>query len=143
MSTLKNGIHRLLRGRFPGENFDYLEKLLYRKARFFYNLAIEREQSGKELLSGAKSFGPDLDKNYGYEGLLYVSGYLEYIYGPRKNVEKRIESLLKLKRLISKTHGIGRATKAKPSTILEKAKDLYEKIGKELLILKEKKPGLK
>ncbi|MBN2532367.1 MAG: DUF2225 domain-containing protein [Spirochaetales bacterium] len=129
---LCNDLHR----RFPGENYDYMEKLFYRKARFFYGLSIELEQKGKELLSGAKSFGPDLDKNYGYEGLLYVSGLLEYIYGPKKNVESRISSLEHLKRLISKTHGIGKATKAKPSAILEKAKDLYEKVGKELQILK-------
>ncbi|MBN2441681.1 MAG: DUF2225 domain-containing protein [Spirochaetales bacterium] len=132
---LCNNLHR----RHPGENYDYLEKLFYRKARFFYTLSIEREQSGKELLSGAKSFGPDLDKNYGYEGLLYVSSLLEYIYGPKKNIEKRIESLLRLKRLISKTHGIGKASKAKPSAILEKAKDLYDLIGKELQTLKDDK----
>jgi uncharacterized protein (DUF2225 family) len=128
---LSNDLHR----RFPGENYDYLEQLFYRKARFFYSLAIDLEQNGKELLSGAKSFGPDLDKNYGYEGLLYVSGLLEYIYGPKKNPEVRIASLARLKRLISKTHGIGKATKAKPSAILEKAKDLYEKIGKEIQTL--------
>ena len=46
-----NDLHR----RFPGENYDYLEKLFYRKARFFYNQAIELEQNGKELLSGVKS----------------------------------------------------------------------------------------
>lgn len=123
-----NDLHR----RFPGENFDYLEQLFYRKARFFYGLAIDLEQKGKELLSGARSFGPDLDKNYGYEGLLYVSGLLEYIYGPKKNAEVRFASLTRLKRLISKTHGIGKATKAKPSVILEKAKDLYDKVGKEI-----------
>lgn len=125
-----------LHRKYPDENFDYLSLLFYRKARFFYGLAIEWEQKGKELLSGIRTFGPDIDKNYGYEGLLYLSSLLEFLYGPTKDVEKRVKSLENIKRVISKTHGIGKATKAKPSTILEKAKDLYNDVGKEIQQLK-------
>ena len=125
-----------LHRRSPGENYDYLSELFFRKARFFYSMAVEREQTGKELLSGIKSFGPDLDKNYGYEGLLYVAAFLEYRYGQKGNPEVRLKSLENLKRVISKTHGIGKASKAKPSSILEKAKELYEKVGAEIQRLK-------
>jgi uncharacterized protein (DUF2225 family) len=129
---LFSDLHR----KFPDENYDYISLLFYRKARFFYTLAIEWEQKGKELLSGIKSFGPDIDKNYGYEGLLYLSSLLEYLYGQKKDIVKRIKSLENIKRIISKTHGIGKATKAKPSTILEKAKDLYNEVGREIQKLK-------
>ena len=49
--------------------------------------------------------------------------------------ESKIPKML-FKRVISKTHGIGKATKEKPSSILEKAKDLYDKVGQEIQELK-------
>ena len=123
-----NDLHR----KAPGENWDYLAKQFYRKASFFYSQALEKEQNGTELLSGLKNLGPDLDKNYGYEGLLYLTGYLEYQYGSKKDIKARVEKLEKLKRVVSKMHGIGKASKDKPSAIINKARDLYEKIGDEI-----------
>jgi uncharacterized protein (DUF2225 family) len=142
--TIKKGICALrnawlcedMHRKHPNENYDFVSKLFYRKARFFYTIAIEREQRGEELLSGIKTLGPDIDKNYGYEGLIYLAGYLEQKYGPKKNVNKRIELLESIKRTISKIHGVGRASKDKPSTILEKAKELYDKVGAEIQTLK-------
>jgi uncharacterized protein len=116
----------------PNENYDYLAKIFYRKARFFYELAIEREQKGQETLTSAGQLGPDIDKNYGYEGILYLWGLLEYRYGNTKDSGMRLEALERIRRVIGKAHGLGKASKAKPSAILEKVKDLYEKIGKEI-----------
>jgi uncharacterized protein len=148
--TIKRGICSLraawlcddMHRKFPGENFDNVAQIFYKKARFYYTLAIEREQRGEELLSGVKNMGPDIDKNYGYEGLLYLSGLLEYIYGPKKEVKKRMELLVMIKRTISKIHGVGRASKDKPSTILEKAKTLYDKVGEEINSLKTEFPEM-
>jgi uncharacterized protein (DUF2225 family) len=114
------------------ENYDYLSRLFYRKARFFYMQAIEMAQTGQEPLEANVNFGPDLDKNYGYDGLLYVAGLLEYKYGPRKSSEKRIKSLENAKRIVSKLFGTGKASKSKPSAILDKARELYEEMNKEL-----------
>jgi uncharacterized protein (DUF2225 family) len=114
------------------ENYDYLSRLFYRKARFFYMQAIEMAQTGQEPLEANLNFGPDLDKNYGYDGLLYVAGLLEYKYGPRKSSEKRIKSLENAKRIVSKLFGTGKASKSKPSAILDKARELYEEMNKEL-----------
>ncbi|UCF97147.1 MAG: DUF2225 domain-containing protein [Spirochaetaceae bacterium] len=114
------------------ENYDYLSRLFYRKARFFYMQAIEMAQNGQEPLEVNVNFGPDLDKNYGYDGLLYVAGLLEYKYGPRKNTEKRIKSLENAKRIVSKLFGTGKASKSKPSAILDKARELYDEMNKEI-----------
>ncbi|MBN2737557.1 MAG: DUF2225 domain-containing protein [Spirochaetales bacterium] len=138
--TIKRGIAALraswlaqdLHRKYPNENYDYLSRLFYRKAHFFYSEAMALEQSGKETLSEARNLGPDLDKNYGYDGVLYIMGLLEFHYGPRKNPLKRLERLSNIKRAISKSHGIGKASKSKPSAILDKAKDLYDEVGKEI-----------
>ncbi|MCX7039034.1 MAG: DUF2225 domain-containing protein, partial [Spirochaetes bacterium] len=57
-----------LHARFPADNYDFLSKIFYRKARFYYMLSLEREQKGQEAFDAALNFGPDLDKNYGYDG---------------------------------------------------------------------------
>lgn len=126
-----------LHSHYPGEHYDYVAKLFYRKAFFFYTLAAERDQNGEESLSGIVNFGPDTDKNYGYDGFLYITALLQYKYGPRADIKKRIKSLEDAKRLLSKIFGTGKASKGKPSAILEKAKDIFEKIGEEIKSLKE------
>ncbi|MBN1797137.1 MAG: DUF2225 domain-containing protein [Spirochaetales bacterium] len=129
---LFNDLHR----KFPSDNYEYLSQLFYRKASFYYKLVLEKDQRGEEGLRPKTNYGPDTDKNYGYDGILYISGILEYRYGPKKDDEKRIKSLENVKRLFSKLFGIGKASKQKPSTILDKAKDLYYKIGQEIDSLK-------
>lgn len=125
---LAGDLHR----KMPSENFDYLQLVLYRKARFFYSVAVEWEQTGREPLSGAGNLGPDLDKNYGYDGVLYLSGLLEYKYGPRQDPERRAEALNRAKRTIARIFGMGKASKNKPQAILDNAREVYEEISKEL-----------
>ncbi len=116
----------------PTENFDYLANLFYRKARFFYSLSVERETSGKEPIPNEMHLGPDTDKNYGYDGVLYLTGLLEFRYGPRKDQEKRKVALDRAKRTVAKIFGMGKASKNKPQAILDNARDVYEEIAKEL-----------
>jgi len=123
--------------RRSGENFDYLARLFYRKARFFYFRAIDLAQNGQESLEGNIHLGPDLDKNYGYEGLLYLAGLLEFRYGPREERERRVRSLENAKRIVSKLFGTGKASKARPSAILDKARDLYDEMNREIKQLQE------
>ncbi|GAB4363818.1 MAG: DUF2225 domain-containing protein [Spirochaetales bacterium] len=123
-----NDLHR----KYPNENYDYLAANLYRKARFFYTQAVEKEQSGAEPMSGMKSLGPDLDKDYGYDGVLYLNGLLELQFGPRQDQEKRIQALTNAKRYVAKIFGMGKASKQKPSALLDQARELYEDINKEL-----------
>jgi uncharacterized protein len=116
----------------PGENFAYAGRVLYGKARFLYRLAVELEQKGKEQLTTVKWLGPDTDKNYGFEGVLYLSAILELKYGPMEDEAKRLETLDGCKRTIAKMFGIGRKSKSKPGPLVDKVRDLYDQLKKEL-----------
>jgi len=138
--TIKQGIASLRAGwlldemdsKFPGQHYDWLALLFKKKALYFYNESIRREQRGKETLSGLKIFGPDTDKNYGYEGALYLSALLSYKYGFQDNPELRVSILGEAKRTIARIFGIGKSSKAKPGPLLEHARNLYENISREL-----------
>lgn len=137
--TFKQGLSALrgawlfssLHEKRPGENFDHVAALLYRKARFLYRRGIELDQTGKEPLQVVKWFGPDSDKSYGFEGVIYLSGVLEYKYGPRGDAEKRAAALASSKRAIAKLFGLGKRSKNKPGPLLDKARDLFDKIKAE------------
>ncbi len=115
-----------------GENYDYLARLFYRKARFFYLRAVELAQNGREPLDSSVHLGPDLDKNYGFEGFLYIAGLLEFRYGPRKERDRRIKSLERARRIVAKLFGTGKVSKEKPSPILDKSRELYERMSEEI-----------
>lgn len=121
-----------LHARHPGENYDRVALLLYRKARFFYRYALDTMHSGREDLEAVKNYGPDLDYNFGFDGFLYLNGLLEFRYGPRQDREKRLAALDTARRAVAKIFGMGRASKSKPSAILELARALYEQIGAEI-----------
>jgi uncharacterized protein (DUF2225 family) len=137
--TMKQGIAALRTGwmldemdkKFPGRHYDWLAVLFKKKAQFFYNEAILREQGGKETLSGIKNFGPDTDKNYSYEGALYLSALLKMKYSP-SDPSRRAVALGEAKRTIAKIFGLGRSSKAKPGPLLEHARNLYDSLNKEL-----------
>ncbi|MDR2258043.1 MAG: DUF2225 domain-containing protein [Treponema sp.] len=116
----------------PGQHYDWLAVLFRKKAQFFYTEAIIREQNGRETLSGIKVFGPDTDKNYSYEGVLYLSAYLQHKYGPANDSSRRKASLEDARRTIAKLFGMGKSSKDKPGPLLEHARDLYDTINKEL-----------
>ena len=118
--------------RHPGENYAYVGRLLHGKARFLYRLAIDLEQKGAEQLTTVKWLGPDTDKNYGFEGVLYLAAMLELKYGSREDEAKRLEILDSSKRTIAKMFGIGRKSKSKPGVLVDKVRDLYEALKKEL-----------
>ena len=125
---LCNDLHR----REPDANWDYAAAILYRKARFFYKLALELEQSGKEPYSSLRYLGPDTDKNYGHEGVLYMSAILELKYGPREDHAKRLAALEQSKISVARMFGLGKKTKSKQGPLLEVARDLYDRLKAEL-----------
>jgi uncharacterized protein (DUF2225 family) len=138
--TIKMGIAALrggwlldeLHAKFPGYHYDWLSLMFKRKAQYFYNEAVLNESSGKETLSGIKNFGPDTDKNYAYEGALYLAGLLQYKYGSRSNLDVRVDALGAAKRTIAKIFGLGKSSKSKPGPLLEHGRALYDNINKEL-----------
>jgi uncharacterized protein (DUF2225 family) len=138
--TIKQGIAALRAGwlldemnlKYPGQHYDWLAMLFKRKAQFLYNEAIRLEQSGKESLSSLKIFGPDTDKNYSYEGALYLCALLKSKYGPMSGSAQRAASLEDAKRTVAKIFGMGKFSKSKPGILLESARALYDKLNKEL-----------
>jgi uncharacterized protein (DUF2225 family) len=138
--TVKSGICALraawcfadLHRRYPTENYDYLEKIWYHKARFFYGLTVDREQTGEESVNASMNFGPDSDNNFGFDGVMYLTGYLEYHFGSQANTEVREKSLSSARRAIARLVGMGKSSKSKPSAIIEKAKDLHKLLGEEV-----------
>ena len=113
----------------PDANYSYLAKILYRKARFFYLTAIDCESSGKQSVGGCPNPGPDLDQNYMYDGILYMYGHLEFYYGPVNNPDIREENLRHAKQTVARIFGMGKASKDKPTAILDNARALHEKIS--------------
>jgi uncharacterized protein (DUF2225 family) len=138
--TIKQGLAAIrtawllddLNKKLPGQHYDWLATLFRRKAEYFYFEALSREQSGKEPMSGLKSFGPDLDKNYSYEGMLYMCAYLRYKYGPSHDADERKASLEDARRTIAKLFGMGKKSKDKPGAFLELARKVYNAINEEL-----------
>ncbi|MDR2746510.1 MAG: DUF2225 domain-containing protein [Treponema sp.] len=137
--TIKQGLSSLraawlfddLDKKTPRQHYDWLATLFRRKAQFLYNEAIRLEQSGKETLSAMKSFGPDTDKNYAYEGVLYLCAYLRFKYGPSEPAQRRL-SLEEARRTIAKIFGMGKSSRDKPGPLLDHARQIYDTINKEL-----------
>ena len=86
----------------------------------------------KLLSSSISNFGPDIDKNYGWDGLIYLCGLLEYKYGQKKDPELRLKKLEEYKTAIARIFGFGKSTKSKPGPLLEHSRNLYDNLSKEL-----------
>jgi uncharacterized protein (DUF2225 family) len=115
-----------------GQHYDWVSVLFKKKACFLYSEALKRELTRTESLSAMANMGPDTDKNYGYEGTLYISGLLKYKYGDTNNAERRFAELSEIKRNLAKMFGLGKSSKSKPGPLMEKSRALYDKLAKEL-----------
>ncbi|WP_300367562.1 DUF2225 domain-containing protein [Brachyspira sp.] len=123
---------------YPNENYDRLIPFFQYKASELYTASIEYMQNGRENFEKLKSFGPDIDNNFGYEGMLYMGALLgmdasKFIPDPKV----KVQTLVQAKRKISKIFGSGKSSKSKPSALLEKIKELHVAIGEELNHLNE------
>lgn len=114
--------------RMPKQNYDGISLLFYQKARFLFQRSIELDTKGKQSLQNVKFLGPDTDTNFGYDGVLYLSALLELNYGQRENPELRLKQLDYLACAVAKMFGLGRKAKNKPGPLLERARDLYDKL---------------
>ena len=116
----------------PGHNYEYVAQVFYRKALFFYQQTLINETGRIESIEPVSNFGPDTDKNYGYDGVIYLCGLLEYKYGQRDDGELRLKKLDEYKKAIARIFGLGKSSKNKPGPLLEVAKNLYDKLAAEL-----------
>ncbi len=102
----------------------------YTKAFNFYHQTIGLLQSGRENLEDAGHIGPDSEKNWGYDGVLYMCAVLTIKLGANeKDKNKRVNNFEVTKRYLSRLFGTGRASKTKPGPLIEMIRDLYDKIN--------------
>ena len=116
----------------PGHNFEVMAEVFVRKAVFFYQQAVINESARVEQSSSISNFGPDIDKNYGWDGVIYLCGQLEYKYGQKEDHELRLKKLNEYKIAIARIFGLGKSSKNKPGPLLENSRTLYDNMTKEL-----------
>jgi len=117
---------------YPKENYNYLALFFLHKARYLYIKTVEYEQNKKQPLLPSFFMGPDVDKNYGFDGIVYLAALLEYKYGNKENMKKRLEKIKKIKFMTAKLFGLGKSSKVRPSAILDKVHDLHDYLSKEI-----------
>ncbi|MBP3450801.1 MAG: DUF2225 domain-containing protein [Spirochaetaceae bacterium] len=113
---------------YPDKNYDFIRDSFYKKALFLYQEALNLEMEHRENITNISSFGPDLDKNYGYDGVIYLSCLLEYKYGQQKDINARLKKLETCKHSIARIFGLGKSSKAKPGPLLEHSRALYDNL---------------
>lgn len=126
---------------FSGMGFDKVQDLLYMKAVHYYGPVLDIMSTGREPHDQfVNLLGPDTDKNWGFDGVIYLNGYLTRKYLDRlaSSDTDRIKILERCKMHLGKLYGMGRASSSKPTAIIDMSKDLYEDISKELEALQEK-----
>ena len=111
-------------------NFDIVSKVFYSKALFFYQQAVINESARTEKSSTLPNMGPDMDKNYGWDGVIYLCGLLEYKYGQQDDIQLRMKKLSESKTAIARIFGLGKSSKNKPGPLLEHARNLYDNLSK-------------
>ena len=121
-----------LHNNLPSENYDYMAKIYLRKASFFYGEVLECEQTGSENIEEVPHHGPDLDNNFGYDGVLYLLGVLLLKYGQSDDSSRRVAALKEARSAVARIVGMGKSSKSKPSALLDLARELHKTIKIEL-----------
>ncbi len=126
----------------PMADYGELQTLFYKKALHFYIEVLRKQEKAEESFDGIKNVGPDTDHNYGYEGILYLIGYLtlklSYL---EKDSPEKVAKLEQAKKIVSKMVGFGKANKNKPSLIIDMARDLYDEINNKISEINAKLNG--
>ena len=112
----------------PNHNYTFAAEVFYRKAQFFYEQTLINETGRIETIAKVSNFGPDIDKNYGYDGVIYLNSLLEFKYGQTEDMQMRYKKLDENKRSIARIFGLGKSSKSKPGPLLEKSRALYDSL---------------
>ncbi|OHD12535.1 MAG: hypothetical protein A2086_09640 [Spirochaetes bacterium GWD1_27_9] len=116
----------------PDNYFKFVAETFYKKALFFYKHAVDLNQKKEQIMENLKVMGPDIDKDYGYDGVTYLIAALTYIYGSKENPTERKKDLEEARLYFGKLFGMGKSNVNKPKEILERSKDFYDLITKEM-----------
>ena len=107
--------------------WDVMAFQLYQKAHIYYRAVLEQEERGKEFLASAGSLGPDIDQNFGYDGVRYLYAYLLSRFAAYEtSPDAKKESYNHIKSIVGRVFGLGESSRSKPGPMLELARNLYE-----------------
>jgi uncharacterized protein (DUF2225 family) len=114
----------------PESAFKKISVFFYKKAYQNYVKVLDLMQTGGEPIEAVGNMGPDTDKKWGYEGLLYLTAVLTMKIGSLEtDPQKKMENFNKCKIYLSRLFGAGKTSKSKPSELLDKTRDIYDKIN--------------
>jgi hypothetical protein len=114
----------------PERPYKKISAFFYQKAYQFYQEVLDLVQSGGETMEAAGNIGPDYDKNWSYDGILYMNAVLTLkVGGLETDIVKRIENFEKTKRYLSRLFGSGKASKSKPGALIDMTRDLYDRMN--------------
>lgn len=119
----------------PQSNFHKVSDLLYSKAWRYYHSLLNIMSRGDEPQEQFMSIlGPDTDKNWGFDGVIYINSYLVFKRIERLSLEKeaKIKMLDEARRNLGRLYGYGRYSADRPSPIVNLARDLYGGLGEML-----------
>jgi len=122
----------------PQENYEKLYEYFRALATVSYDKAVETSMTGEEDFASVKFLGPDMDTNFGYEGVLYTSCNLGKEQSLYWDEATKYERYKKYRTVIAKVFGFGRTSKEKPGPLLDTARDLHESMGKFILAHRDK-----
>ncbi len=114
------------------KNYSYMARIFLRKASFYYSETLRCQNEKTENVEEIPHFGPDIDRNYGFDGVRYLTGLLQLRYAKHEDREKRIKTLKEAQTAVSRIVGMGESSKAKPSVFLDMGRELYKAIKLEL-----------
>lgn len=125
---------------FPNKGFGKVAEFLYMKAVQYYSPTLEIMSNGREPHEQfINLLGPDTDNNWGFDGVVYLNGYLtrKYLDVLAESPQERLDLLEKSRRYLGKLYGMGKASKSKPSVIIDLSKELYEEMSTQIDKMKE------
>ncbi len=116
----------------PYRPYDKVSAFYKKESATNYMKTLELMQTGDEPIEEMAGYlGPGADKNWGFDGVIFLNASLtlHYIDEMANTVKGKSDILEKTKRYLSKLYGSGKASKSKPGMIVDMAKDLYDEIG--------------
>ncbi len=113
----------------PDRPYAKISAFFYKKAYAFYQELLVLTQNGQEPMDAAGNMGPDIDKNWGYEGILYMISILTMKIGIKEpDIRVRIEKFENTKRFLSRLFGSGKSSKNKPGALIDMTRSLYDRM---------------
>lgn len=111
------------------KHFEDLKEELYRQALFNYELALDRQLKSVEPFDGFIWMGPDVDANFGYDGIIYVISILMFKQLSFAGKNEQVKKLELIKRNLSRIFGIGKKNRDKPEVLIDYTRALYFQIN--------------